>query len=561
MNLVIRAKKKPSPGGTKRSPRRLQAQKKLTEGKFLPPAESPESLYFRVIELESMVRDLTRALHRSEHRTDSGDMAHRLPVGIICHNDVGLIDSANPFFSIMSGLSKSEIVGYPILSLIERKDIETFLAHLLSCKQRLKTTYAEVNIKTPGGKFVPVQFITSRSNLHSQDASNFQSVIINISEQHKARAAADLAQRRYFTMLETLEGVIWEASGHSLDITFVSQFADRMFGYPSADWTAPNFWENHIHVDDRERVMVEVARALREQTKLSVDYRVVTMDRRVIWIYDQIAVQMVDGKPRLLGVAVDITEQKKIEAELKRSQALLEERVIERTSALQSSMAELEAFSYSLSHDLRAPLRAIRGYSEILQARLSPKLDKSESDLFHRIQSSARRMDNLIQDVLKYSGVVRAKVDLKPIQLDSLVMEVIQDYPALRPPNAEIELRTPLGTVLGHEAFLGQCISNLLCNAVKFVDSGTIPKILIYSDTQGDALDICVQDNGFGISKEDQPRVFGMFSRLHHPKEIEGTGIGLAIVKKAAERMGGSVGLESQPGHGSRFWIRLPAAT
>jgi signal transduction histidine kinase len=223
-------------------------------------------------------------------------------------------------------------------------------------------------------------------------------------------------------------------------------------------------------------------------------------------------------------------------------------------------MAELEAFSYSLSHDLRAPLRAIRGYSEILQARLADRISSPDVELLNRIQNSAHRMDDLIQDVLRYSRVVRGPVEFKAVDLEKVINGVIQDYPNLQPPKAEVAMQKPLANIVGHEALMTQCVSNLLSNAVKFTNPGTTPRIAIETVTAGKEVEVSFNDNGFGIPAGDQKRIFGIFNRLHHPQEIEGTGIGLAIVKKAVERMGGRVGVESEPGKGSRFWLRLPAA-
>ena len=138
---------------------------------------------------------------------------------------------------------------------------------------------------------------------------------------------------------------------------------------------------------------------------------------------------------------------------------------------------------------------------------------------------------------------------------------IIRDYPSLQPPKADIELRKPLHAVEGNEAFLTQCISNLLSNAVKFVKPGDHPRVFVWTEQIRHVVRVWFEDNGIGIAPENQRRIFGIFQRMHSPKDYEGTGIGLAIVKKAAERMSGRVGVESKPGQGSRFWLELPAAT
>jgi len=161
-------------------------------------------------------------------------------------------------------------------------------------------------------------------------------------------------------------------------------------------------------------------------------------------------------------------------------------------------------------------------------------------------------------------------VEMKVVPLDPLVSNIIKDYPALAPDKAKIKVQQPLMPIRGHEAFVGQALSNLLTNAVKFVPPGRIPQVRLWTEpTQGNVegkssgykwVRIWVEDNGLGIAPEDQTRIFRIFERVHSPQQFDGTGIGLAIVQKAVERMGGKVGVISAPGQGSQFWIDLPSA-
>lgn len=277
------------------------------------------------------------------------------------------------------------------------------------------------------------------------------------------------------------------------------------------------------------------------------------------------AVRDADG--RLIGFAKvfrDWTDQKKMQDDLREAQKELrryadelETRVAERTAKLQETVSELEAFSYSVSHDLRAPLRAMQGFSQFLLSDYSHVLDDTGRDYAQRISNAAARLDHLIQDILIYSRVARAQLELKPVNLERLVADVLQAYPTLQPPNAEIEIRRPLLNVLAHEPSMTQCISNLLGNAAKFVPENTKPHIIMWTERRNDRVRVWFEDNGIGILPQHQQRIFRMFETAHHQGEYEGTGIGLAIVRKAVERMGGDVGVQSEPGHGSRFWIEL----
>jgi PAS domain S-box-containing protein len=259
--------------------------------------------------------------------------------------------------------------------------------------------------------------------------------------------------------------------------------------------------------------------------------------------------------PYVVVVMVDVTDRKKM-------QQTLEETVAERTAKLRETIAELESYSYSISHDMRGPLRAMQTYSHVLLSDYSERLDDTGKRYLDRIITSSHRLDKLIQDVLTYSRVARTEVKLEPVNLDRLLHDLINDYPTLRAANVEIV--HPLGSVAAVEALLTQAISNLLTNAAKFVAPGETPRLKIWSepatlDTQL-AVKLYVRDNGIGIAPEDQQRIFGIFARVHSEKEYEGTGIGLSIVKKAVERMGGRMGLDSQVGQGSTFWIQLPKA-
>jgi signal transduction histidine kinase len=245
--------------------------------------------------------------------------------------------------------------------------------------------------------------------------------------------------------------------------------------------------------------------------------------------------------------------------DLARANAELERRVEDRTAQLRETVAELEAFSYSLSHDLRAPLRAIANFSGIVLEDHRDQLGP-DAALLEKVLSAVQRMDELIRDVLALSRISRQEMRMETVDLEKLARQVIQERPELQAPRAQVCFEGPLPAVHGHEASLTQCLANLLGNAVKFVAPGVIPQVRLFAGANGDRIRLWVADNGIGIAPEARERVFEIFQRLHSQDQYEGTGIGLAIVKRAVERMGGKVGVESEPGKGSRFWVELQAA-
>ena len=277
-----------------------------------------------------------------------------------------------------------------------------------------------------------------------------------------------------------------------------------------------------------------------------------------------------DLEGKIIGaskIARDITERKRANVELRqakeqlaRTNEDLEKRVDERTASLREAIAQMEEFSYSVSHDLRAPVRAMQGYANAALELYGDRLDARGRDFLDRIIRGSTRMDRLIQDVLTYSRIARSEIQLQPVSLQKLVPEVIQHYPEMQPPRAEIVIRDPLHDVVAHEPSLTQAVSNLLSNGVKFVAPGSVAKLQIWTELRQDKVRLWIEDNGIGIKPEHQSRLFGMFERIHPDKQYNGTGIGLAIVRKAVERMGGSAGVESDGITGSSFWIELPAA-
>jgi PAS domain S-box-containing protein len=245
----------------------------------------------------------------------------------------------------------------------------------------------------------------------------------------------------------------------------------------------------------------------------------------------------------------------------KLSEEELERRVRERTAELNEAVQELEAFSYSVSHDLRSPLRSIQSFTQFTIEEAANCLEPAQRDYLERVQQAAARLDRLISDLLAYTRVSKNRVPLEPVELDRLVSDIRRDHPEFQEPHARLTVIGPLGVVMGNEAYLTQSLTNLIGNAVKFVPREHVPEVRIWSERRGDIVRLNIQDNGIGVPAEHYDRIFRIFERLHPRGEYEGTGVGLAIVRRALQRMNGTVGLAPAPtGRGSIFWIELPPA-
>jgi signal transduction histidine kinase len=249
-----------------------------------------------------------------------------------------------------------------------------------------------------------------------------------------------------------------------------------------------------------------------------------------------------------------ILEARRLREAMAEANANLEKTVKTRTVEMQELINELEHFSYTITHDMRAPLRAMQGFATILKED-HPDLPVDASEHLDNIINSARRMDRLITDALSYNKAVRQEVAAVPVDVRKLVNEMLPSYPLFQMPHARIEIAENLPRVLANEAGLTQCVSNILDNAIKFAKPGEQPRVRIWSENDKGVARIWFEDNGIGIPDDFKPRVFDMFQRAS--KTHEGTGIGLALVRKVVERMGGKAGCESQVGEGTRFWLEL----
>jgi PAS domain S-box-containing protein len=254
----------------------------------------------------------------------------------------------------------------------------------------------------------------------------------------------------------------------------------------------------------------------------------------------------------------EITERKQAEKEVQKLNLELEARVQSRTADLQESNEQLQAFTYTVAHDLRAPLRAMQGFSQALLEDYHPLLDSVGQDFLRRVMEASQRMDSLIQDLLSYSRLSQVQLAVEPVRLDTAIELTLLTFAAeIRQSQATVHVEGPLPSVLAHPVTIEQVLANLLSNSLKFVAPDTEPCIRIRAEERPPFVRLCIDDNGIGISPEHQERIFGVFERLHASDTFPGTGIGLAIVRKGVERMGGRAGVFSKPGTGSTFWIDL----
>jgi len=319
-----------------------------------------------------------------------------------------------------------------------------------------------------------------------------------------------------------------------------------------------------VNEDTRAVVENPVTKVLIEKKTIGLANHTVLLSRKGDeWPIEDSAAPILDANGETLGVVLvfhDASSSRLAQRSLKASNEELEKTVADRTLTLQQAVSDLQAFSYSVSHDLRSPLRAMQGFAEAVLEDYGDKLDERGRDYLGRIKAAGTRLDRLILDLLSYTRIARDDAPMESSDLDKIVRDVIAADSRLQSPAAEIRVDGPLPKVLGRESALNQVVTNLLGNAVKFVHEGKTPSIRIWSEERAPSVRLWIEDKGLGIAKEEQEKIFNMFTQLNDSAKFGGTGVGLAIVKKAMEIMHGKVGVESTDDSGSRFWLELPKA-
>ncbi len=326
-------------------------------------------------------------------------------------------------------------------------------------------------------------------------------------------------------------------------IEMVNPAAEKMFGYSAQELLGRNVsmlmpepdksrHDSYLELYRRtgRRKIVGISREVGGQCK----------DGTVFPLYLGVSESRVAGRRFFTGILRDITEEKRAQRRVRQARD------------------ELEQLSYSIVHDLRAPLRAMRSFSQILKDEHGPALDQEANDYLRRIIESAERMDQLVTDAFNYTTALREELPLAVVRPDQLVMSIIESYPQFHPERAQITVAAELPAVMANRAGLTQCFSNLLNNAVKFTPPDRKPVVRVRAEKRESVVRLWVEDEGVGIPLEHHHRIFEMFQKLH--SDLPGTGIGLALVRKVVEKMHGKVGVESEPGRGARFWIELEAA-
>jgi PAS domain S-box-containing protein len=362
------------------------------------------------------------------------------------------------------------------------------------------------------------------------------------------RLETETRRNRFFTLAMDLLGVA-DFDGRLLQ---ANPAWHRVLGYEPDELKNVSSLDL-IHAEERS-AMAEKMEALRKGAAVA-DFEGRYWHKNGSWRWLQWSATAFPAERMIYIFGRDITSRKQAEAQV----ALLNRELEQRVAALTMANFELEAFNYSIAHDLRAPLRAMTGFSKALLQDEAANLSSTGLDYARRIAGSAKFMDALLLDMLTYSRLTKTEITPSLISLDEPVKELLGLLEKeILDSKVTLEIASPLGCVFAHPPTVQQVLSNLVCNALKFTAPDRPAFLRIYTTHESGLVRVWIEDNGIGIAPEHHERIFGLFHRLPDAQRYPGTGVGLALVRKGAERMGGRAGVESTPGRGSRFWVELP---
>ncbi|MBX9810253.1 MAG: PAS domain S-box protein [Burkholderiales bacterium] len=385
-------------------------------------------------------------------------------------------------------------------------------------------------------------------------------VMADITDHKHIEAALKESEERFRQFSESINVGFWILDSNPRCVTYVNRAFTQMSGLEADEvYRSPVPRIDVVHEDDRQTVKLAFEEWLQGEPSslLEIDYRIVRPDGEMRWIHDHgVKLQDENGQTfRILGISEDITDRKRTDEAIKAMSRALEQKAGE----LATVNRELEAFAYSVSHDLRAPLRHVDGYLSLLQKRVSPLLDETSQRYLATISKATERMASLIDDLLAFSRMGRTELNKTVVPLNRLIKDVIGELKT-ETENRHIDwIVKPLPDVFVDAALFRQVFFSLIENAVKYTRPRPQARIEIgcINDDGNEAI-IFVSDNGVGFDMKYVDKLFGVFQRLHRAEEFEGTGIGLANVARIIQRHGGRVWAVGDKDKGATFYVAIP---
>ena len=375
----------------------------------------------------------------------------------------------------------------------------------------------------------------------------------DITERHRAEEVLRESEERYRYLFENNPLPMWVYDLETLDFLAVNDAAVFYYGFSREEFLSMTIRD--IRPPEEIRALLENVSKTKGTIEIADIWKHRKKDGTVMDVEISSHPLIFDGRQSRLVLANDVTERKRAEKAIAQLNETLEQRVAERTTELEAANKELEAFSYSVSHDLRAPLRAIDGFSRIFQEDYACNLDEEGKRILDVIRGNAQNMGQLIDDLLAFSRLGRKQIELSVIDMNGLAQDVCCGLETTSHSNIKIDQLPPTN---GDRVLLRQVFVNLISNAVKYSGTRENAAIEVGGQIENGENVYFVKDQGVGFDMKYADKLFGVFQRLHSAEEFEGTGVGLAIVQRIIHRHGGRVWAEGEVNKGAAFYFALP---
>lgn len=428
-------------------------------------------------------------------------------------------------------------VGRSLYDLLPADAVAPILRSFQLCLDAGTSTSAEHCLPTPAG---PRWYHAVLTPLHGPGRPSHRLAVAwrDVTAQKSFEQHMSRREEMFRRLVETAGVIPWEADFPTHRFSYLGPQAVQLLGYPLEQGYAEGFWTRILHPDDHDEAVATSARLADSCRSFALEYRLLSADGEVLWVRDLVNVVVHRSGLMLSGFLVDITALRKAEEEARRLAEQLEVRVTQRTAELAAANRELEAFCYSVSHDLRAPLRSIDGFSKALLEDYERRLDDDGRDMLRRVRAASQRMAELIDHLLTLSRVSRGEMHRTPVNLSKIAHAVAAALQQQAPERHVTWIIQPDLTADADPALARLLLENLLGNAFKYTSRHDTARIEL-GQTAGPAF--FVRDDGAGFDEQYAAKLFQPFGRLHRPDEFDGHGIGLATVQRIVHRHGGQV--------------------